>query len=35
MVKKYEVDVVFMGKQSIDDDFVQTPQILASLMDWP
>jgi electron transfer flavoprotein beta subunit len=27
-------DIVFLGKQAIDDDFGQTGQMLASLMNW-
>lgn len=29
------VDLVLMGKQSIDNDNNQTPQMLAALLDWP
>ncbi|MDP3706413.1 MAG: electron transfer flavoprotein subunit beta/FixA family protein [Legionellaceae bacterium] len=28
-------DLIFMGKQSIDGDNNQTPQMLAGLLDWP
>jgi electron transfer flavoprotein beta subunit len=34
IVEKEEPNVVLLGKQSIDDDFSQTPQILSSLLDW-
>ena len=30
-----KIDLVILGKQSIDDDFGQTGQILAGLLDWP
>lgn len=28
-------DLILMGKQSIDGDFNQTPQMLAGLLDYP
>jgi len=28
-------DLLLMGKQSIDDDFNQTGQLAAGLLDWP
>ncbi|VDN21602.1 unnamed protein product [Gongylonema pulchrum] len=28
-------DLIFLGKQAIDDDYGQTGQILASLLNWP
>ena len=33
--KKNEIDIALMGKQAIDDDFNQTGQKLAALLDWP
>jgi len=35
LVNKEKPDLVLMGKQAIDDDCAQTPQMLASLLDWP
>ena len=35
LVKREEADVVISGKQAIDDDNNQTPQMLATLLDWP
>ena len=35
IVDKEKPDLVFMGKQSIDDDCNQTGQMLSSLLDWP
>lgn len=35
IVQNEKIDVVFVGKQAIDDDSNQTAQILASLLDWP
>ncbi len=35
IVKKTSSDVVIMGKQAIDDDYNQTGQMLATLLDWP
>jgi electron transfer flavoprotein beta subunit len=29
------VDILFAGKQAIDDDAMQVPQIIAELLDWP
>ena len=34
-VDKEKPEVVFMGKQAIDDDCNQTGQMLSSLLDWP
>ena len=34
MIEK-EFDMALIGKQAIDDDYVQTGQILASIMDIP
>ena len=35
IVEKEKPDLVFMGKQAIDDDCNQTGQMLAALLDWP
>lgn len=35
MVKKEDAGLVLMGKQAIDGDNNQTPQMLAALLDWP
>ena len=35
IVADEQVDLVLMGKQSIDGDNNQTPQMLAGLLDWP
>ena len=35
LVQQENIDLVLMGKQSIDGDNNQTPQMLASLLDWP
>ena len=34
IVEKETPNLVLLGKQSIDGDFSQTPQILSSLLDW-
>lgn len=34
-VERDNFNVVFLGKQAIDDDFNQTGQILAGLLKWP
>lgn len=34
-VKRDNYDLVLLGKQAIDDDFNQTGQMLAGLLDWP
>lgn len=34
-IKAEGLDVVFCGKQAIDDDNVQVPAMLAELLDWP
>lgn len=34
VVEKEGIDVVFCGKQAIDDDNVQVPQIVAALLGW-
>lgn len=35
VVKKEQPEIVLMGKQAIDDDCAQTPQMLAGLLEWP
>jgi electron transfer flavoprotein beta subunit len=35
LVNEHAYDLVLMGKQAIDDDASQTPQMLAALLDWP
>lgn len=35
VVARENPDLVLMGKQAIDDDASQAPQMLASLLDWP
>ena len=35
IVEDQKFDLVLMGKQSIDNDANQTPQMLAGLLDWP
>ena len=35
IIKKNNPDLVFMGKQAIDDDSNQTGQMLAALLGWP
>lgn len=35
IVKQENVHLVLMGKQSIDNDSNQTPQMLAAILDWP
>ena len=35
IVEKEKPDLVFLGKQAIDDDCNQTGQMLAALLDWP
>merc|ERR1712025_1349259 len=34
LAKKEEADIVFVGKQAIDDDSNQTAQMTAALLDW-
>ena len=34
IVEKEKPDLVFMGKQAIDDDCIQTGQMLAALLGW-
>jgi len=35
IVEKEKPDIVFMGKQAIDDDCNQTGQMLSALLNWP
>ena len=35
IVEKEKPDLVFLGKQAIDDDCNQTGQMLAAILDWP
>ena len=35
IIDKEKPDLVFMGKQAIDDDCNQTGQMLAALLNWP
>ena len=35
IVEKEKPDLVFMGKQAIDDDCNQTGQMLAAILNWP
>ena len=35
VVEKEKPDMVFLGKQAIDDDCNQTGQMLSALLDWP
>ena len=35
IVEKEKPDMVFLGKQAIDDDCNQTGQMLAAMLDWP
>ncbi len=35
IVDKEKPDLIFMGKQAIDDDCNQTGQMLSALLDWP
>jgi electron transfer flavoprotein beta subunit len=35
IVEEHKYDLVLLGKQSIDDDFNQTAQILSALLNWP
>src|SRR5436190_13021938 len=32
---RFQLDLVLMGKQAVDDDHGQTGQMLAALLDWP
>ena len=33
--KKEEINIALLGKQAIDDDFNQTGQMLAAILNWP
>ncbi len=35
LVEEEQIELVLMGKQAIDSDANQTPQMLAALLDWP
>lgn len=35
IMEEHKFDLCLVGKQSIDDDYVQTGQVLASIMDVP
>jgi len=35
IIEEHKYDIVLLGKQAIDDDASQTPQILSALMQWP
>ena len=35
VIEKEKPDIVFMGKQAIDDDCNQTGQMLSALLNWP
>ncbi len=35
VIKKEQPGLVLLGKQAIDDDACQTPQMLAALLNWP
>jgi len=35
VIEKHNFELALLGKQAIDDDYVQTGQILASIMNWP
>lgn len=35
IIERDKYNIVFLGKQAIDDDFNQTGQILAGLLNWP
>lgn len=35
VVQQEGFEIVFAGKQALDDDAVQVPQIVAELLDWP
>ena len=34
-VNRDKYDLILLGKQAVDDDFNQTGQMLAGLLDWP
>ena len=35
ILKKENIDLAILGKQAIDDDYNQTGQMIAGLLDWP
>ena len=35
VIERHNFELALLGKQAIDDDYVQTGQILASVMNWP
>jgi electron transfer flavoprotein beta subunit len=35
VIRKEDLEILFAGKQAIDDDAVQVPQMVAELLDWP
>ncbi len=35
LIERENIDIAILGKQAIDDDFNQTGQMLAGLLDWP
>jgi electron transfer flavoprotein beta subunit len=35
IAEEYKYDIILLGKQAIDDDSNQTPQILSALLNWP
>lgn len=35
IVNRDKYDLVLLGKQAVDDDFNQTGQMLAGLLNWP
>lgn len=35
LVLENKIDIVFLGKQSVDNDYNQTGQMLAGLLNWP
>ena len=35
VIKKNNIDIALLGKQAIDDDFNQTGQKLAAILNWP
>jgi electron transfer flavoprotein beta subunit len=34
-VEREKIDLVILGKQSVDDDCNQTGQLLAGMLNWP
>ena len=35
IIEKEKFDIALLGEQAIDDDYVQTAQILAAILGWP